>query len=383
MSHPYESLPEDRFWRTGVADRDALEITGLWKPKHEIRRRTRIVTAGSCFAQHFAKALVARRYRWLDYEPGPVGLTPEQRKDYHYGTFSFRTGNIYTPRMLLQWLTWALTDAVPPDEVWEKEGRVYDPFRPGVEPGGFASAEELYASRRDTLAAIAEAVRGSHVFVFTMGLTEAWQNTASGVEYAVCPGTVAGQFDAAAHQFVNHGFGALMADMTAALRLMFRANRRLIALLTVSPVPLTATASGQHVLTATSHSKSLLRAVASELVRTQVRVDYFPSYEIITHPAYRGRFFATNLRSVLPEGVDHVMAQFFRDQAAAFGGETLAPAAARPADAALEDAPEENIPEQEVAPLPEDAPEPELTEAEELRCEEEILAAFAPDQRHV
>ena len=241
--------------------------------------------------------------------------------------------------------------------------RFYDPFRPGVEPGGFASREELWASRRDTLKAIAEAVRGSHVFVFTMGLTEAWANKATGVEYAVCPGTVAGAFDAEAHLFVSHGFGALMGDMTAALRLMFRANRRLIVLLTVSPVPLTATASGQHVLTATSHSKSMLRAVASELVQTQARVDYFPSYEIITHPAYRGRFFAPNMRSVLPEGVDHVMAQFFRDQAAAYGGEVAAAPAVVPA-------------------APEEVSEPEMTEAEELRCEEEILAAFAPDQRH-
>lgn len=364
MSHPYDTLPEDRFWRTAVAGRDALEITGLWKPRHRILRRTRIATAGSCFAQHFAKALVARRYRWMDFEPGPEGLTPEQRKDYHYGTFSFRTGNIYTPRMLLQWLTWALTDVAPPEEVWEKGGRFYDPFRPGVEPGGFASVEEVLRSRGETLAAIAAAVRGSHLFVFTMGLTEAWQNRVTGVEYAVCPGTVAGRFDADTHVFVNHGFRSLMGDMSGALRLMLRANRSLGVLLTVSPVPLTATASGNHVLTATSHSKSLLRAVASELVQAQARVDYFPSYEIITHPAYRGRFFAANMRSVLPEGVDHVMNQFFLDQQAAFGETVEAPVA-----------PME-------APAEADLPEPEMTEAEELRCEEEILAAFAPDQRH-
>jgi hypothetical protein len=94
-------------------------------------------------------------------------------------------------------------------------------------------------------------------------------------------------------------------------------------------------------------------------------VDYFPSYEIITHPAYRGRFFAPNLRSVLPEGVDHVMTQFFHDQAVAFGGEAVVAPAPPPA-----------------SPIIEEPPEPELTEAEELRCEEEILAAFAPDQRH-
>jgi GSCFA family len=366
MPHPYESLPEDRFWRTAVGERDALAIQGLWKPKLKITRRTHIVTAGSCFAQHFAKALRARRYRWIDHEPGPPGLTPAQKLDYHYGTFSFRTGNIYTPRMLHQWLRWALTDTAPPDEVWESDGRFYDPFRPAVEPGGFASVEELQASRRDTLAAIRSAVTTAQVFVFTMGLTEAWQDRETGVEFAVCPGTVAGEFDPLKHVFVNHRFAGLMADMVAVLRLLLRANRRLSLLLTVSPVPLTATASENHVLTATSHSKSLLRAVASELMLRSPRVDYFPSYEIITHPAYRGRFYAPNLRSVLPEGVDHVMNSFFRDQAAAFGGAEKEPPLVVPDPVG-----------------PEEPSEPELSAVEELRCEEEILAAFAPDRRDV
>lgn len=371
MPNPYETLPEDRFWRSAVADRDALEIAGLWKPKIKIKRRTRIVTAGSCFAQHFARALLARGYRWTDHEPGPPGLTADQKRDYHYGTFSFRTGNIYTPRMLLQWLTWALTETAPPDEVWESGGRFFDPFRPGVEPGGFVSADELIASRQDTLAAVGEAVRSAQVFVFTLGLTESWYNLASGLEYAVCPGTVAGTFDPEAHGFVNHRYAALLADMQAVFRILWQTNRSLSVLLTVSPVPLTATASGQHVLTATSHSKSTLRAVASELVQVHQRVDYFPSYEIITHPAYRGRFYADNQRSVLPEGVDHVMDSFFRDQALAFGG--------KPASAPVVTAGENQLAEMGG----EAPPEPEFSEAEELRCEEEILAAFAPDTRHV
>ena len=365
MPHPYETLPEDSFWRTAVAERDPLEIQGLWKPKLKITRRTRIVTAGSCFAQHFAKALVARRYRWIDHEPGPPGLTATQKRDYHYGTFSFRTGNIYTPRMLYQWLSWALTATEPPEEVWESGGRFYDPFRPAVEPGGFGSIDELKASRQETLRAIREAVTTGQVFVFTLGLTEAWQHRETGVEYAVCPGTIAGEFDPGLHVFVNHRYAALLADMAAVLKLLFRGSRRLSVLLTVSPVPLTATASENHVLTATSQSKSLLRAVASELVQRSPRVDYFPSYEIITHPAYRGRFYAPNMRSVLPEGVDHVMTTFFRDQAAAFGG-------ADPSTPV----------EQSEPPGPAAPYEPELSEAEELRCEEEILAAFAPDQRN-
>lgn len=359
MPNPYESLPADRFWRTGVAELDALDISGLWRPKPRIRHRTRIVTAGSCFAQHFSRALVARRHRWLDLEPGPAGLTPEQRRDYNYGTFSFRTGNIYTPRMLRQWLTWALDREPPPEEVWQTDGRFYDPFRPAIEPGGFASVEELRASRELTLEAIRQAVAQAQVFVFTMGLTEAWQNRDTGVEYAVCPGTVAGTFDPARHVFVNHRFAGLMDDMTSVLRKFTRNNRGLNLLLTVSPVPLTATASGEHVLTATSHSKSLLRAVASELAFGRNQVDYFPSYEIITHPAFGGRFYAPNLRSVLPEGVDHVMSCFFGDLASRFA---MTP------------------PGTDAAAIGMDSTRPSESPADEqdVRCEEAILAAFGP-----
>jgi hypothetical protein len=85
---------------------------------------------------------------------------------------------------------------------------------------------------------------------------------------------------------------------------------------------------------------------------------------------------------VLPEGVDHVMAQFFHDQAAAFDIEAApAPGEVVPAEDAL--MPDPPVPEPLVAEaLPEELQEPELSEAEELRCEEEILAAFAPDQRN-
>jgi hypothetical protein len=112
-------------------------------------------------------------------------------------------------------------------------------------------------------------------------------------------------------------------------------------------------------LLATSHSKSLLRAVASEACDWGDFIDYFPSYEVITSPAYRGMFFAPNLRSVLPKGVDHVMDIFFRDQAARFARDA--------SDANLRPVPKPV----QAADEPEDA-------AAELACEEAILNAFAP-----
>ena len=81
-------------------------------------------------------------------------------------------------------------------------------------------------------------------------------------------------------------------------------NPRVKVILTVSPVPLVATAEEAHVLVATTLSKSVLR-VAAEVVSARGRdVAYFPSYEIITGPQARGRYFAEDLRSVTDEGVD-------------------------------------------------------------------------------
>lgn len=84
-------------------------------------------------------------------------------------------------------------------------------------------------------------------------------------------------------------------------------------ILTVSPVPLTASASGKHVLVSTMHSKSTLRSVAGQLSTTQGKIDYFPSYEIVNNPRLHSSAFAHNLRSVRDETVEIVMKHFFAE----------------------------------------------------------------------
>jgi hypothetical protein len=74
-------------------------------------------------------------------------------------------------------------------------------------------------------------------------------------------------------------------------------------LVTVSPVPLTATASGQHVEVATTYSKSVLRAVCGLAYERFNNVDYFPSYEIMTSQNARGADYEPTMRAVRPQGV--------------------------------------------------------------------------------
>lgn len=317
--NPYQHLPQQSFWKTAIANKNIFDICDLWDPKFQLTQGHKVATFGSCFAQHIGKALQKRGFFWLNTEPAPAGLSVTNCKAFNYDIFSARTGNIYTTSLLRQWTEWALEDKTPPMEYWQKNGRFYDPFRPNIEPDGFESLEEMRLSRQQAIKSFGQAIKRSDVFVFTLGLTESWFNKEHGYEYPMCPGTVAGQFDDSNHVFKKQKFSAVLSSLAAAITLMKQANKKLHIILTVSPVPLTATNSGNHVLLATMESKSVLRAVAGQLAEERTFVDYFPSYEIISSPPFKGIFFEPNQRSVNGHGVDLVMNLFFQDLEKKFG----------------------------------------------------------------
>jgi hypothetical protein len=314
--HPYVSLPQRNFWRTAISQLDPLHWSAVYRKRFVIDSETRISTAGSCFAQHIGRQLKARNFRFVDVEPPPSLLPQRKHADYGYGLFSARYGNVYTARQLLQLLLRAINRFQPLTTEWEHDGRFFDPFRPTIEPNGFGSIEELTALRTAHLKAVLRLIKCSDVFIFTLGLTEAWTSVDDGAVYPICPGISAGRFDPQQHTLHNFSYPETVADLEAFFAVARTINPELRFLLTVSPVPLTATATDQHVLTATTYSKSVLRAVAGDLYRAYDFVDYFPSYEIITAPAAKGVFFASNQREVTPAGVDAVMGFFFSEHSA-------------------------------------------------------------------
>lgn len=366
--HPYKFLDERAFWSPAVGKRSYLDIDQLWEPKWRIKAKHKIVTYGSCFAQHFGRALAARRYDWHSTERPPRVLSDEQAKNFNYGVFSSRTANIYTVSLLKQWMEWATGKLTPPDEYWETDGRIYDPFRPTIEPDGFESVEEMRLSRELTIEAFLNSMKEADIFVFTLGLTESWFNKQNGYEYPMCPGTAAGEFNDEMHQFRNQNFLEIRRNLNDAIKLLREVNPKVKVLLTVSPVPLTATNSGQHVLVATMRSKSILRGVAAELAEAKRFVDYFPSYEIISSPVFGGAFFESNKRSVMQDGVNFVMKSFFSCLNAKFPDRYNRMEAELGSDALP---PEQMLVERNAAEKA----------ADDLVCEEELLSAFASEAR--
>jgi hypothetical protein len=318
MRSPYEGLAATQFWRTGVAEAHSPP-KGLYRKKFSIDAGDRIVTAGSCFAQHISLHLRANGFTVLDYEPAPSGLSAETAGKFGYGLYSARYGNIYAVRQLLQLAHDAFQGHVDPADIWTKEGRYYDALRPAVEPDGFESIDEAIELRREHLTIVRKLFTDMTVFIFTLGLTEAWVHRQSGRVFATAPGTLAGDYDPAIHAFENFTSAQIYSDFALFYDLIKSRNPNVNMLLTVSPVPLTATATRQHALTATTYSKSALRAAAGELCDTYAGIDYFPSYEIVASPWARRSYYESNMRSVSAEGVNAVMQAFFDEHGAATG----------------------------------------------------------------
>lgn len=307
--HPYKSLPDKAFWRRSVARPPMAEVDPVGRFDLTIKPETKVATAGSCFAQHVARHLKSAGFNYYIAEPGHPVIAATVRQAHNYGTFSARYGNIYTARQLRQLIDRAYGRFTPAEGPWtDKKGAVRDPFRPNVQPGGFVSVAEMEADRAQHLAAVREMFETLDVFVFTLGLTECWESREDGAVFPLCPGVEGGEFDPEKYAFRNQGVIEVVEDMNAFFAGLKQVNPKAEVILTVSPVPLMATATPDaQVLTATTYSKSVLRVASDMLCQQHDFAHYFPSYEVIVGSYNRGQYFADDLRNVTEEGVSHVM----------------------------------------------------------------------------
>lgn len=332
--HPYSSLPDKAFWRRSVARPAMADVDPVGVFDLKLTPETKVATAGSCFAQHIARHLQGSGFNYYVTEPGHPVVPARILAQHNYGTFSARYGNIYTARQLRQLVERAYGRFTPQEPAWtEPDGTVRDPFRPTVQPGNYVSVAEMEADRAQHLAAVRTMLETLDVFVFTLGLTECWRSVADGAVFPLCPGVDGGTFDPERYEFYNQTAPDVIEDLTAVLEVLRSVNPAAQVILTVSPVPLMATADpGAHVLSATTLSKSILRVAADTITRSHDHVHYFPSFEVITGAYNRGAYYADDLRNVTETGVAHAMRLFL-----AHATGTAQPAKVAPAPAVEEE----------------------------------------------
>lgn len=325
MICPYFNLPSTSLWKHEIANRPYENINPHLPSKLTIKPDMRVGSAGSCFAQHISKALVKQGYNYFITEMPPENVPTAIADKYGYGLFSARYGNIYTPLQLLQLLERAFNGRSPVEQIWvDSRGRVYDLLRPRIMPDGFSSYLECQMDLESHLTSVKKLFCEMDIFIFTLGLTEAWLSKNDETVYPTCPGCGSpGIYDPDKYKFHNFNVKEITDDLNAAIYMMLQINPKIQIILTVSPVPLLATMESRHILQATTFSKSVLRIAAEEIIKKHPNVHYFASYELITATGQTNVFFEEDRRTISAAGIEYAMNVFFNQFAMSDRGQIV------------------------------------------------------------
>jgi hypothetical protein len=296
--------PDKAFWSRSVSNNFYSNLL-LDDSSELFKLKDKVTSAGSCFASNLVPYIEGAGLTYLRTEQLP-NIFSSLGENLGYANFSAAYGNIYTTRQLLQLYLRSLNDFRPKDDNWLEQGYVIDAFRPGLKFPA-SSVEEFELHTKSHLHATREAFETADVFVYTFGLTETWVSRIDGAAYPACPGTIAGTFDPKKYEFRNFTVEEIVSDMSIFIEKLRGRNPKVRFILSVSPVPLVATATNQHVLTASTYSKSVLRVASDEVSRNFKDVTYFPAYEIITGPQAPKEYFEDDRRNVSKLGVEEVM----------------------------------------------------------------------------
>ncbi len=312
VATPYAELPDHRFWRKAVAGVPPFAVDPIVDLPFRIRPQDKVATGGSCFAQHIANRLQSSGFQYYQAEPAPAGMDRAEAVARGFGMYSCRYGNIYTTRQLLQLFDRAFGTFKPTLDHWQRpDGRYVDPFRPRIEPDGFATVEEMRADREAHLTAVRTMFETMDVFLFTFGLTESWVHREDGSVLQLAPGVAGGEWDETKYVFWNARASEVSGDYLAFAEKLRAINPKVRLIVSVSPVPIIATYMPRHALVSNSASKSILRVACDEVVAARPDIAYFPSYDLVSFGPNAARYYKDSLRELNSVGLSAVMRCFF------------------------------------------------------------------------
>ncbi|MDX2212957.1 MAG: GSCFA domain-containing protein [Oculatellaceae cyanobacterium bins.114] len=258
-----------------------------------LNKQTPVGSAGSCFAMEIADRLKTEGYNYVVTEPNPYSCAA-------WGTLfnapSFRQliekafGLRQLPRLLYSVKHFDKT-------------LYYDPFREEI---SFDSVEEFEVDYERHIERAREALLKVKVFIITLGMNE--------ILYLKSDGSILSRFPwRLGSSLVNRKVLTVeenIAELQNMLDIWRSYNPDLKLIISVSPVPLHATfrAENHHVITANSHSKSVLRVAAEEFISRNSDVYYFPSYETVLYCTKNA--WEKDQRHVSQEAISNVMKLF-------------------------------------------------------------------------
>ena len=229
---------------------------------------------GSCFARNIEEWLIESGVRVLstEFDLMDLGATTARKT----GIF-----NKYTPQSILQEFQWASGEREFDERLILGVGsQFYDAqLRSNT---GFGTLEQMLQRREQIREYFAQAFEAD-IIVITLGLTETWFDHEANAFLNATPDPKA--MAANKERFSFHNLGAeeclsLLREMHGIIKRHGKEGQRVV--ITVSPVPLGRTFSGEDIIVANMTSKTTLRVAAKTFADETEGVDYFPSYEAVT-----------------------------------------------------------------------------------------------------
>ena len=276
-------------------------------PGFKLRREDKIFAIGSCFARGVEEALVGQKMEVLskatEFESFPA-INNEMKLGFtnKYNTFSIHNE-----------LRWALDPSAkfPCESLIDTGGGIF--YDPHTNPALQLAGLEETIHRREIIQLVTRRVAQCRVVIVTLGLVEVWRDKIADifVNHTPIPDAVRSHPDRYEFHITNFVENFSNLERIHALLNQF-GHPEVQIVVTVSPVPLAATFSGEDVVVANTYSKSLLRAIAQEWAAAHKNVHYFPSYEIVQNSDPEVTW-EKDLRHVKGAVIQHVMGLFLRN----------------------------------------------------------------------
>jgi len=265
----------------------------------------KIFTIGSCFAREVERSLSSLGH-CVD------SLVKEDEFDRRFDKGFVNRYNTYSIKNELEWA--AGTKPFPAEHIFEVgPGKTIDLQS---HPIGGLEHRSLTEKRRSQITTYFAKALTADIVTITLGLIEGWYDNEIGefIGFAPIFGSANAKIpllsDNGRFEFKVTGFEENMSNLESIFSVLKLYNPKCHIIVTVSPVPLSATFSTRDVIVANSLSKSMLRTCAETWVRLHPgEIDYFPSYEMATL-SHREVVWAPDTIHVRSSFVDEIMLHF-------------------------------------------------------------------------
>lgn len=266
------------FWNIGgkhvegtVAQRkDSPYVSAHLKRNPIISKASKIYAIGSCFARNIEEHLIERSINVLSHQidlPDNIYSTPAR------------------PNAILnQYSTSSMLNLL------DKQSKVLQPSAvtknlytvPGASSIKLLDKKNIVATSA-ALKKNFETIKEADCVILTLGQNECWFDNEWGIHWNTMPPVgllekYKSRFEVSCPNFTqNHS------NLNKIIQLLLALNSNMKIILTVSPIPLHVTFSGEDALLSNEYNKSVLRVIAEEVTHTFENVSYFPSYEMCRH----------------------------------------------------------------------------------------------------